>query len=466
MPIPSYDVRIDWDRNGYGGAGIDVIGDVLSMTRNDGLSDAFGMDRGSLSIRVQNPDGKYSDNVATSPLFGKLRPRRPIHVNITPPSLSTVGFFDGWVDDIVPIDQPGDPVAEILCSGYLTPLQRQGVEVAGADRSYAAAHTAVLAAAGVTSLSLPATNVLQSILPGYSFRGNVWDALTELHLGAGSRHAIKALPSFTAPTHQYVLRDRDGALEAPTAATLVRGTDFERITEWAGVARQVVNHARVKGLVDVFGSAFSTVWEYPGQLPISISAGGTVTVWADFGVGLSQPSVVSAGSGTTVVTTTYFERSAKIVLSSVAGSTVTALSIVARTGPEYSTTAEASDSASQALYDVASQEISSRRVPSRSLAQGLADWYVYRYKSPPRIAKVVQENQPASFSREIFDVLGLTDSTLGLTGWRCEVIARETTIDTAGEFYRQTLTVQELPAQVDFFTVGTDAIGGSAILGY
>jgi hypothetical protein len=77
---------------------------------------------------------------------------------------------------------------------------------------------------------------------------------------------------------------------------------------------------------------------------------------------------------------------------------------------------------------------------------------------------VLFENRKPTFARSLFDLVALTDPSLGLTAWRAEVIGREVVIDVAGERWTETATVQELPAVVDFFDVGTDAIGGAAIL--
>ena len=466
MPVPTLDARIDWAGDGYGASSPDVITtDVLSARITSGSSEfASGDAPARLTLRVKNEDGKYNDLNGSSPLAGLLRPYRPIHINATW-SAVTYGLFDGYVENIVPINDPGDPVAEITAVDPLGRWRTTDVSVAIASRSYADFRAAILTALGSNLTNVLAGGAELPMLPRTAaFAESAGELLSALNVATLSRHFVHPLASFTAPRAEYITRDRNYKLEGAVDATHVRGTDYERTEEWQGLAGTIVNEQTVVPTSYVYAEDPEEVWRHPW--PVFAPR----TIYASWSNPIESPTLVTGTqSGTISAAVTWYERAAKIVLSGLDTGSYASLAIRGRVGSSgMEQPVVGFDSASQTIFDkVAGPVVSSPWVPSAAIGQGVADHMVYRFAAPRRRPRLLYENRfPAMFDRRLFDVLAITDSSLGLSNWRCEIVGFDLTIDTAGERWVLHRTVQEAPSQssVNYFDIGTDTVGGAAIL--
>lgn len=98
MAEAEYEFYVDWDNDGnWAGAYHDITDDVLlpasglSMPWHRGKDQQFGnATTGMLETPLINADGKYSPENTTGPLYGKVKPYRPIGLR---------AYFDGvWYD--------------------------------------------------------------------------------------------------------------------------------------------------------------------------------------------------------------------------------------------------------------------------------------------------------------------------------------------------------------------------------
>lgn len=469
MAVPTYDVRVDWDRDGYGGAGIDVItADVLVIRIAEG-ADAFGAGEPTqtCTIVVDNNDQKYSDLNSSSPLFGKLRSRRPVHINATF-SGTTKGLFDGFVDTIATIDDdPSDRTAEITCIGHLIAAQTIEALIGQADRSYSAMRTAGLAFLPSNVGSVLTTDTPElSIVMNSAHSGSLAQLLSLLNEATGTRHAIRPLNVFTGTTCQYYTRDRNYQVAGGTTATYVRGTDFEKVLEWSGPQGALINRQRVTG-VDITHDVEATlIWE--SKNVYNLAAGETEEIWADWSAPSDSVSTATVGTGTYGVAVTYFEQGAKIVITATTASVITYISQTGFSSVTRDLPQTANSTSSQAIFDIVKgQEISTDWIRARSIARGLADHFVYRFQTPSRRAQILMQDrfaQGVASRLDLHDVIGITDPVLGMSAWRGSLVFRSTTIDVLGERWTETLTFQEMPAAYNPFIIGTSAIGGTDIL--
>ena len=81
MASAVYKIEVDWDNNGsFADADEDISDDVKSISYGRGKDEELGKaNPGTLEIRVNNSDGKYSPTLNTG-IFTNLLPKRVIKV--------------------------------------------------------------------------------------------------------------------------------------------------------------------------------------------------------------------------------------------------------------------------------------------------------------------------------------------------------------------------------------------------
>ncbi|MBL8161683.1 MAG: hypothetical protein JNJ61_06815 [Anaerolineae bacterium] len=103
----TWTIAVDWDRNGdYTGTYDNVTSRVISANWFLGGRTPYQdvADESTLDLTLDNSDKRYSPEYATSPLFGKVRPQRPVRIQsddgsgVNQPRTHWVG----WVDKIEP----------------------------------------------------------------------------------------------------------------------------------------------------------------------------------------------------------------------------------------------------------------------------------------------------------------------------------------------------------------------------
>lgn len=479
MPYPTFEIRVDWDDDGLTtGASDNITGDVLKMRLTEGI-DNFGSngEDQSLVLTVDNNDGKYHDLNSSSPLFGKLKPLRKIHVNVTW-SAVTVGLFEGFVDSVAPEGTPGDRTATLTCSGIiprlahiLAPLLEQSIAPpAQQDYTPAAARAALVGYAPVT-LDLTTDSAERIPISASAFTGDSLSNLRRLNEATLTRHFIRPTNSFAATVRaHYVTVGRNDGISSAVDASWAKGTDFDRIVEWSGPAGALVNRQRVYGELHHPGGIVE-VWRWPGG-NIVLGPDEQWTTEESFGATVREATVrtrVSSGSASGTIPALYGTGAALFgVVAGPSGAVITDLWVEARVDRLTDITAESNDAPSQSAYGlVLGEYISSDLIRSASVAKGLADHVVWRNASPRRRVKLLHENRfaaVASARRWPGETIAITEPEFGLTSFRAQIVSRETVVDVAGESWVEFTTLEEMPPAVTPFVIGTSAIGGAHTL--
>lgn len=104
MPT-TWTIAIDWDRNGdYIGTYDDVTPYVTSAVWFLGFRQTFieMADNSNLMLTLRNTDKRFSPENAVGPLFGKLKPLRPVRIQSND-GTTTRTHRVGWLEKIAPI---------------------------------------------------------------------------------------------------------------------------------------------------------------------------------------------------------------------------------------------------------------------------------------------------------------------------------------------------------------------------
>ena len=103
--MTTWTIAVDWDRNGdYSSAQDDVTNRVIAATWFLGMRKPFQdtADNAALTLTLDNTDRLFSPENASSPLFGKLVPQRPVRIQSND-GTTTRTHWVGWIDSIQPV---------------------------------------------------------------------------------------------------------------------------------------------------------------------------------------------------------------------------------------------------------------------------------------------------------------------------------------------------------------------------
>lgn len=480
MPYPTYEVRVDWDDDGLtAGAQDNITADVLKLRITEGI-DTFGSngEEQSLSITVDNNEGKYHDLNSSSPLFGKLKPLRRVHVNATWSGV-TVGLFDGYLDAIAPEGLQSDRTAVLSCSGILpraahlwAPYLEQR-DVTGEDYAPRDVRTAAMGLAPVSLAEMSTDYAELAPISGAGFTDDSLTTLRRLNEATLTRHYIRPGNVFVGNTAYYRTVGRNDGISTAAVDSWAKGVDFDRVAEWSGPAGALVNLQRVYGESHHTGTGIVEVWRWPGG-PITLAPDAFFTEELRLGFTIRDASVkwvVSQGGLTPSTVLLADKGPVNIAVQAMSGALdtiITALWLEARPDIVTDITAESEDAASQVTYGtVIGQYVSSDLIRSSATAKGIADHIVWRNAEPRRRVRLLHENRfdaVVSQRRWPGETISITDAEFGLSSFRAQIIRRETDIDVAGESWIEYTTLEEMPPAVTPFVVGSSAIGGAHTL--
>ncbi len=464
-------VKVDWAVDGsFATAGDDITSEVREVVWNRGVGRVFqgGSAGGGATIIVNNPSHKYDVDNAGSSLAGKLLPGRPVWITATYSSV-TYPIFGGYLDEIVPL--PGMArTAQLICVDAFDRYRRSDVSVAPlTSRSIKDFRGAILDALGETAGRRALDEEMDIVPLSYADATDALAVLEDLNLASGSRHFIRP-GSTDANWYQYVSRNRNAKLVAAADESIA--DDSHGMSGYKMTPENVINHQRADGSPVYLPLPTVTVWTHP-DLPISIKAGTSRTVLAEFPDLVVGAAVSSTTTGSPTIDLTSYGRTAKLVITAGGSDAIIkALTVVGRLAsvPDV-VKAVSEDSASRTTYGRRTGgSISSAYLASTALAQGVADHLVWRFKDPKRRPDLMRRNRfPSILAREIGDTIAYTEATLSVSARRFEITSLEGYCRNDMADWGVTYQLMELPAQQNFFTIGGTAdqgVGGTAILAY
>jgi hypothetical protein len=453
--------------------------EYLTITRGanfDGSQEAPGQ----CTIRLLNIDKRFSPDNASSPLTGLVKLGRKVFVRASHSDIN-YGQFYGLIRRIVP--RPTEGLVEIICEDPLYLYGRQEVSIAlSLDTSIAAFRFLVLVELGDALRWWGAIGVEDDIVYTEADQRNALGLLTELNQATGSVHFILPQWSTNAPYYYRVL---DRATVQSQAVDETFNDDINGMANYDLTDEGLVNSQRVFPTARRVADSPEVVWE--GNVPFTIDT--TTTVWAgrksttpvEFERGrhvedieFSDPTfdqeLVSDGTGFSSIDFTPFSRSAKIVINTATTAEITTLHITGRPARRLSDESVVVEDLSVIPDRYAGSDITSEFIGSLAMAQGLASWWVFRYKGGVTRPDVTYVNRfPTLLSRNIGDRVALNFATLGVSAKEFLIRSITLTIDQQGKEWTGTYSLESIPTALNLFTIGGTAdqgIGGTAILGY
>jgi hypothetical protein len=118
----TWTVMVDWDRNAnYTGAYDDISSRVIEAKWFLGMQKLYQSiaDNSILTLTLNNSDGRFSPENVSSPLYGKLKPLRPVRVQYsTDGGVNWNPMWTGWVESYKPLPgKDGPRTVEITAIG-------------------------------------------------------------------------------------------------------------------------------------------------------------------------------------------------------------------------------------------------------------------------------------------------------------------------------------------------------------
>jgi hypothetical protein len=459
----------------------DITGYADSVTWSRGASfDGSAEAPGTCIVTLLNADGRFSPDSTTSPLAGLVVLGRAVWSRSTYGG-TTYAHFYGNIRRIVPM--PETRKVELVCEDPLYRLSRQEVSVAlSNDSSIRSFRGSVLGEAGVflTNRNL-AYGVESDIVYTEADQRSALDVLADLNKATGTVHYIKPHVSSTY-LYQYTTVDRATVQGQGIDETF--SDDLNGMSNYDLTDEALVNSQRVFPTARRIADVPETVWE--GNVPFTIDA-GSVTVWAGskremvrtrgrateditFDDPTFDQELTISGTGISSSTFTPFSRSAKIDISTVSGATVDTLFITGRPARRLSEESVLVEDLSAVSERYAGSDISSDFIASPAMAEGLAKWWVYRYKAGASRPDIQTVNRfPSQLQRDISDRLSITFSLLGISAKQFLIRSLSTTVELQSKLWTTDYQLESTGTALNLFTIGGTAaqgLGGTGVLGY
>jgi len=120
--MTTWTIAVDWDRNGdYSSTQDDVTNRVIAANWFLGMRKPYQdtADNAVLTLTLNNTDRLFSPENASSPLFGKLVPQRPVRIQSND-GTTTRTHWVGWIDSIQPVvGRYGARTVELVAVGAM-----------------------------------------------------------------------------------------------------------------------------------------------------------------------------------------------------------------------------------------------------------------------------------------------------------------------------------------------------------
>jgi hypothetical protein len=459
----------------------DITGYADMATWSRGASfDGSAEAPGTCSVTLLNADGRFSPDSTTSPLAGLLVLGRAVWVRSTYGG-TTYAHFYGTIRRIVPM--PETRKVELVCEDPLYRFKRQEVSIPlSLTSSIRDFRALVLAYLGEDPLRQNlAYGVESDIVYTEADQRSALDVLADLNAATGTVHYIRPNASSTY-LYQYTTVDRAAVQGQGIDETF--SDDLNGMSNYDLTDEALVNSQRVFPTARRIADVPETVWE--GNVPFTIDA--STTVWAGSNrefvrttrgsatedITFDDPTfdqeLTISGTGISSSTFTPFSRSAKIDITTVSGATVDTLFITGRPARRLSEQSVLIEDLSVVSERYAGSDISSDFIASPAMAEGLAKWWVYRYKAGASRPDIQTVNRfPSQLQRDISDRLSITFALLGIAAKQFLIRSFTTTVELQSKLWTTDYQLESTGTALNLFTIdGTAAqgLGGTGVLGF
>jgi hypothetical protein len=479
MAQPVLDIHMDWRAStapdfNYSDGGGDITVDMTSATWTRGTNfDGSTDSPGTCVLTVKNADQKYDPKNSGSSLYGAIHPGPRLHIRATYGG-TTYGLYYGYLRRI--ILQPLTRTAELHFEDQLYALGREETTVVlSTTRSLADFRGAILDDIGEASNRRDLASGVEIDTPMTAGNGvSALGKLTDCNRASGSVHWCAPTDGAGGagnPPYVYRVRERVELLTGSPLATYNASSTGVSIDSYDLTDEAIINGQRVTASITGFSGEPEVLWTAP-MVPFVIPASSTIYLWADVGAARSV-TVAYVATGTVTTGITQYDTSALVSLT-VGGTavTVTELTVSGQRGVAANVSAWSDDvgSKARALYGpLDGSEISTSLVSGLSMAQGLANSIVYRYKTPRTRPNLTLVNTwPDQLSRDLCDRIAVTSTRLSLSAVPYLIRSLTTTVND-GLYWTTSYKLEEVPTGGNWVTIGGTAdqgVGGSAILAY
>jgi len=413
----TYVVEVDWNNDGdFGDANEDISADVKSISYSRGKDEELGKaSPGTLSIRVNNSDGKYSPTLNTG-IYTNLLPKRVIKVTTTAPA--AYNLFYGYIETITPHPDPASQDCYISAIDGLDFLAREELDtILYKDQLTGYLVGKILDDAGWSD-TLRVIDGGQDTVPyAYWHKVKARFALQDIEdselgfiyvNGAGQlayedrHHRYSATHQTSQATFDDTMVDIVYDYSARNVFNEVRAT----ITPWELKAEAELWRLQETPIIDI--GQTKTFW---GESEYFVDAWVTPVITTDY-----------TASGTISIATTKFAKSIKLGVTNTDAVPVTITLLKAR-GTYYDDLTKVSrkseDATSQGLYQKRTLPLDGKYLTNADKAQDFCDYGVARFKDPQAevVITIVNKNNAnltQILSREISDRITVQNTKLGL----------------------------------------------------
>jgi hypothetical protein len=505
------DVCIDWAQDGFDDGSSsaeprlvrmlpqptsvsdEVTDDVMSFICNRGASSdhVSGPAPGSCTLILRNDDGRYTPDNTASPLYGLLKPGRPVWIGrnadgtMSGTGQTVYGVWAGYIREIAPMAAAGkSPTVEVICEDPLGYYSRQPTSVtASTTRSVEELRGAVLDDIGESADRRDLAREPNTMQLSWADAESALDVLNEINTATGTRHSIEPGDS-KEEFYFYTTVGRDYKLDAATDFAL-NGDNIQVTAGYRVTEQNIVNYQVVSFEPSSSQTGRETVWTYD-SLPKPIAARDRVRIRAEFDDFVHDAALVMASENSLAFgSLVSYGNVADVGITATAGGiggivdTVTALSITGRPVVRLDALRLiGDDTTSEDNYGRrAGGSISGPYVGAAPLGQGLADFIVWKFAEPLKRPAVTVTNLLATVNgRTLYDTVALTIDALSVSSRRLELVGEEVACDLAAKDASDNPVVnwatkwelQETRNQtpLDLFILDTSTLGGADLLGY
>jgi len=429
----TYIVECDWDNDGdFGDANEDISADVKSISYSRGKDEELGKaSPGTLSLRVNNADGKYSPPLNTG-IYTDLLPKRAIRVRTTAPA--AYNLFYGYIETITPHPDPASQDCYISAIDGLDFLARHELDTAlYKDTLTGTIHGHILDSAGWSATMRTIDDGQDTVPYWYSsgvkarFAQNEIDD-SELSFsyvnGAGyfafeDRHHRY---SATHQTSQAIFDDTMVDIAYDYSPRNVYNEVRATVTPWEEQTIATLWTLEENPTLDV--GETKTWWgdASVSGAPVFVDAWTTPAAGTDYIIHSEADGAGDVETGNVTVATSKFAKSIKIAITNDATHVVYVTTLQAR-GTYYDDLTKVSrkseDATSQGLYQKRTLPLDGKYLTDSDKAQDFCDYGIARFKDPQAEVVVTIVNKNATnltqiLSREISDRITVRNTKLGL----------------------------------------------------
>lgn len=447
----------------------------LSYTRG-GSFFGSGEAIGSSTLRLDNKDGRFTIDNASSPLFGTQYANCEVHVRASYANKIYALCYGRLIRQSY---IPADLEVEWELRDDLELVERGDFYPAGVWESILGYRNTIWSTVGFPPETIEigsASPEWDEVLAGDTMRASLLGELEELNTATRSTHFMEPNPSLWI-LGKYRSLPRTDFQSGSAVETF--NDDIAEFTNYDSVDESLIGTISAQARPRrPYPDVDEVIWTAQ-TVPILVPANTMRTIYPDSHVDRAASITASfvayddapptAFTGSIIVS----NSGARIEIHAAAAHDAYISSLTLLGTIWHVVAADAATASATTIFPTyggrrVKQEISSEFLVSTTVAQGLVDYIVWRYGAGrPRPTINVENRFPSQMLRQIGDRIALTFPKLSLSAKEYLITHLQTTVDINGRLWTTDYELEEAPPTATLFTIGGSAgqgIGGTGIL--